>query len=454
MLRPILTLLRKDLTLFFTNKAAVTLTFIVPFVMIWVFGQVFGLNRKDEGPSGIALGLVNASGHPAAQAWVKAMEKEKGLRLITTADDGKKGTRPLTEADLRAKIEGSEFNFAVMIPEDFVSNDRFGLRVKIFSNPRNEIETQMVNGLLQKTLFSNVPKILGQILREKSHEYLGQQRSDAFNDQMAGLIAKNFGGDTAGIRKRMEEGDYFGAAAATGQTDVDATGDSQDEAKGPDLFSRILKIDTEQVVGKDVVAPAATRIVGGFAMQFLLFALSGGATALLMERDQGLYHRLLAGPISRTQILLGRFLHGILIGILQLGVLFLSAQLLFGVDVVSHLPLLILVSAFAAAACASFGMLIASIARTVEAANGLATLLILTMSAIGGAWFPLWMMPEFIQKAARFTIVYWSMQGFDFVLWNQAGISQLLPTLGVLTLISVGVMGLATWQFSRNRLFS
>ncbi|WP_404422422.1 ABC transporter permease [Nibricoccus sp. IMCC34717] len=453
MLRPILTLLRKDLTLFFTNKAAVTLTFVVPFVMIWVFGQVFGLNRKDEGPNGIALGMVNASTHPAAKAWVSAMEKEKGLRLVTTTSDGNKGTRPLTEADVRAKIEGSEFNFAVVIPEDFVSNDRFGLRVKIFSNPRNEIETQMVNGLLQKTLFSNVPKILGQILREKSREFLGQQRSDAFNDQMAELIAKNYGGDARDIRRRMDEGDFFGAAEATSAGTKGTEPGSKEEAKGPDLFSRILKIDTEQVVGKDVVAPAATRIVGGFAMQFLLFALSAGATALLMERDQGLYHRLLAGPISRTQILIGRFIHGILIGILQLCVLFLSAQLLFGVDVVSHLPLLILVSAFAAAACASFGMLIASVARTVEAANGLSTLLILTMSAIGGAWFPLSMMPEFIQKAARFTIVYWSMQGFDYVLWNQAGLVQLLPTLGILTLITAGVMGLAAWQFSRNRLF-
>ncbi len=39
------------------------------------------------------------------------------------------------------------------------------------------------------------------------------------------------------------------------------------------MLSRLVKIDSEQVVGKDVKSPAATRIVGGYAVMFLLFAL-------------------------------------------------------------------------------------------------------------------------------------------------------------------------------------
>ncbi|MDX2187526.1 MAG: ABC transporter permease [Opitutaceae bacterium] len=452
MTAPILTLLRKDLTLFVKNKAGLTLTFLVPFVMIWVFGQVFGLNRKDEGPSGIGIGVVNASAHPAAAAWVDALKQEKGLRLITSMDAGENQTRPLREEDLRSKIENSEFNFALVIPEDFVSEDRLGLRIKIYSNPRNEIEAQMVNGILQKALFSNIPKMLGSVLTEKSRTFLGTERQAAFNTQMAELITRNYGGDPAEIKRRLESGDFLGQSEPKSTSDGNKDGGTEG-AEGENIFSRILKIDTEQVVGKDVVAPAATRIVGGFAMQFLLFALSAGATALLQERDQGLYHRLLAGPVSRYHILVSRFLHGIIVGVVQLVVLFLSAQLLFGVNVTGHLPLLIVVSLFAAAACAAFGMLIASVARTIEAANGMATLLILTMSAIGGAWFPLYLMPEFIQKAARFTLVFWSMQGFDYVLWNQVGLVKLVPTLLVLAAITAVVMSVALWQFSRNRLF-
>ncbi|MEO5959174.1 MAG: hypothetical protein ABIZ49_12090, partial [Opitutaceae bacterium] len=66
----LLTLVRKDFANFFRNRAAFTLTFVVPIVLIYIFGQVFGLNRKDTGPTGIRLAVVNASDNPAAQKLV------------------------------------------------------------------------------------------------------------------------------------------------------------------------------------------------------------------------------------------------------------------------------------------------------------------------------------------------------------------------------------------------
>src|SRR5436309_1913047 len=69
-MRAILTLLRKGFLRFLRNRTAVVLTFVVPIGMIYIFGQVFGLGRKDTGPSGIKLAVVNASPNPAAQKLV------------------------------------------------------------------------------------------------------------------------------------------------------------------------------------------------------------------------------------------------------------------------------------------------------------------------------------------------------------------------------------------------
>ena len=41
-----------------------------------------------------------------------------------------------------------------------------------------------------------------------------------------------------------------------------------------DIFSRIVRIENEQVIGAKVRNPMATNLVGGWAIQFLLFALS------------------------------------------------------------------------------------------------------------------------------------------------------------------------------------
>ena len=64
----------------FRNRAALVLTFLVPISLIYIFGQVFGLNRKDTGPSGISLGVVNASDNPAAKKLVAALKAEPAFR--------------------------------------------------------------------------------------------------------------------------------------------------------------------------------------------------------------------------------------------------------------------------------------------------------------------------------------------------------------------------------------
>ena len=141
------------------------------------------------------------------------------------------------------------------------------------------------------------------------------------------------------------------------------------------------------------------------------------------------------------------------LGLIQLVTLFCAGQLLYKIDVASHLPLLALVCVFAAATCTSFGMLIAAVSPTPESARGISTFVIMLMSAIGGAWFPVSFMPEFIQRFSKLTLVYWSMEGFSQVLWSHASLVELLPTLGYLSLITAAIMGVSVWRFNRGRLF-
>jgi ABC-2 type transport system permease protein len=219
------------------------------------------------------------------------------------------------------------------------------------------------------------------------------------------------------------------------------------------VFSKIVRIDTEQVVGATVRSPLATALVGGWAIQFLLFALSASATSLFRERDAGIFQRLLAAPVMRSHILWSKFLYGVILGLVQLLVLFVAAGALFKIDVLAHLPLLALVCVFTAAACTSFGMLLAAVSSSPEAASGLATFTIMLMSAIGGAWFPISLMPLFIQQFSKLTLVYWSMEGFSGVLWSGQSLVQLLPILGILGGITAVVMSLAIWRFNRGKIF-
>lgn len=438
-MRTILVLVRKDFANFFRNRAAVALTFVVPFVLIWLFGQVFGINRRETGPTGIPLAVVDASGHAGAQRLFEALRSEKAFKLVTTIATPEGAERPLREDDLVELLRGNTVRYALVVPADLFADRELGLRLKIYTNPRNDIETQMVQGILQKAIYSSVPQLLGQALVARGRGFVGADNLENFNREVAGNVARTFGGDPAEIQRRIESGD-FGLGRLGG-----GTGESNP--------MQLIRIESIQVAGQDVKSPAATRIVGGWAMQFLLFSLSAAASALFYERDHGIFHRILAGPVSRAQILWSKFVYGVCIGLLQLTLLFIGGRLLYGIDVEGHFGMLLLVCTVAAAACTAVGMLIASLASSPEAASGLATFVILLMCAVGGAWFPVTFMPEFIQQVSKLTLVYWAMEGFAQVLWANASLAELAPTLLILAGMAAAMMAVAVWRFNRGRIF-
>jgi ABC-2 type transport system permease protein len=169
----ILTLLRKDFANLRRNRAALVLSFAVPMIIIYVVGLVFGLGRSNSGPTGIPLAVVNESDNPAAQKLVAALQAEKSFRVITEFANPDKTTRALKESDLRPMIRDRQFSYALVIPSDVISEKRFGVRLKVLSDPRNDIENQIVNGILQKTIFSSVPQLLGQALQARARNFVG-----------------------------------------------------------------------------------------------------------------------------------------------------------------------------------------------------------------------------------------------------------------------------------------
>jgi ABC-2 type transport system permease protein len=377
----VVTLLKKDFLRLRRDRVALLLLFIVPIVLIMLLGQVYGVNRRDTGPVGIALAVVNQSTDPGAARLISALQGEAAFRVdlsVSSADEA------------RALMHSNRFRFALVLPADLMAADRPGLHLMFLSNPRNAIESSTVYGILQRAIYSTAPELL------------------------------------------------LHAAPA---------------ADTSSMMSRLVRIDREQVIGADVKASQATQIVGGWAMMFLLFALSNSSAAIYTEKDQGLYQRLLSAPVSRAQIVWSKFLYGVLLGVFQLVLMFFAGSVLYGIQVAHHLPPLLLVCAMAAATCTALGLAIAAFMPTAEASRGAATLLILLMSAIGGAWWPVSFMPEFIQHLSTFTPIYWSIRGFEQVLWSHDSWLQLLPTLGILASIAAAVMALAGWQLRRSSVF-
>jgi ABC-2 type transport system permease protein len=441
MISTIVTLVRKEITGFRKDRTAVMLTFLVPIVLIYIFGNVFGVNRSSSGPSGIPLAIVAPEGSPAINSVVAALAAEEAFSVRRTWTDEAGVQHPLTEERVRADIHDNRLRFALVFPGDALSDTRFGLRVRLLYNPRNDIETQTVMGLLQKNIYTAAPTFLFASLRKSAENAIGVEDTGRFYDNIADAVSSAFKIDREELRSAMkEDANPFAGTGAGGGAE--------------DFMKRIVDIQQEQLTGKEVKNAAATRMVGGWAIMFLLFSVTGSSTSLFDEKKAGIFNRLLSMPVTRAQILWSKFAFNVLMGLAQLLFLFIAGRVLFGIDVTSNLAALVLVCVCAASACTAFGMLLAAVSKSTAAASGLGTFLILTMSAVGGAWFPVSFMPEFLQTVSKLTLVYWAQEGFIAALWAGSSIVEMLPILGVLVGMAAVLNTISLVLFRRGSMFS
>lgn len=443
-------LLQKDIILFLKDKTAIVLTFLVPFFLIYIMGNIFSGTGGGGGlTSNIKLAAFNESGDPAANAFLQALKNEQGLQLILDAPGPEDSRIPFTRETIRQGIVDHHYNFALIIPENYLKEDAIGLRLEFLSNPKNQIESQIVNGLLQKNVYTNLPKLFASQLDDYQRNLMGDARYAKFLDGFASLIAISYDNvEYDDVRENMS----FQSLAdfLSGETTKE-TADNSGTATA--FLQGMVEIETNQVFGKEVKNPQLTRMIGGYAIMFLLFATTGSATALFEERNDGIFLRLLSMPVKRTHILWSKYIFNTLLGIVQALTLFVFSSFLFDVEVFGNFLPLLVVSAFAAAACTAFGMLLASVSKTPQQAQGFGTLLILSMSALGGAWFPVSLMPEAMQLFSKFTLVYWSIEAYLGALWETSGLLAIIPELATLAGISAALIAISTWRFKTGDLF-
>lgn len=200
--------------------------------------------------------------------------------------------------------------------------------------------------------------------------------------------------------------------------------------------------------GKSVRPTAAEQYIPGFTVAFLFFIASTIAQYMFMERERGTLRRLMASPVRRSSILLGKLLPNVVIGFGQVVVIFAVGKLLFGMNLGNPLALL-LVTCAAVAAANGFGLMVTSLSKTQAQATGLSTLLVFTLATVAGCYVPLSFMPPFMQSVALATPQGWAMSAFQSIVIKGADASQIMLNVAVLLGFAgvFFVVGLSRFRF-------
>jgi ABC-2 type transport system permease protein len=382
------TLMRVSWTNLWRDRAVQVIVFAVPVAFFSIFAIIFG-QQGGVSTRRVDVLVVDESHTAVSAGLVKALGADPSLRVITSwRASAADTTRVLLD---RARAEGlvreGETSVALVLPAGIdTSLSRFdgrGEAVLLLTDPSDPVAPRMVAGLLQRAV-------------------LGAGRAEAAE---------------------------FGAA-------------SRAAAPVEDLMP--ARTREQPVVGRPKKPNGmVTFYAAGIAVMFLMFTASASGGALIEENESGTLERVLSSRVGMTKLLVAKWLHIVRLGVLQITVMFAWGAIVFRVPLVQHLAGFALVTVFTAACCASFGLVLATLARTRQQLQGLANLIVLTFSAVGGSMFPRPFMSEGMRKLSLVGFNSWALDGYLKVFWRELPLSSLWPQLLVLALFGAAFFALA-----------
>ncbi|MBC9868192.1 MAG: ABC transporter permease [Opitutae bacterium] len=448
-------LIIKDWKGFWSDKIAVMLTFFVPAFIIFLMGNIMGIapkNGNNEGPglSGIRLAAVDETDSDMARAMIQAVDDDKAFRIIRGRLGENEERIPLTAEDARNDIQNNRYRFALIFPEDAFAQG-FGFKVKLIQNPRNQIETQTMEGLIQKDLMSAYFENIWDLPFFKADPELVEEWLDPLSE----LISEFWDVPEEEIRSVFREDSFipdFIKLISDSRAGEGADGEELEDGGAVNLFAQLMTLEKEQLVGAEIRNPMGVQVVAGYSVMFLLFTMTGFASSFFEEKQTGIFLRLLSSPVRRRDILWSKYLFSIFLGMVQMLTMFIFSWALFQEDIFHSFGNLLIALLFVSAACTGIGMLITSVSKTPAQANGIGTLVIISMSAIGGAWFPVSFMAEQVQVFSRLTVVYWSVEALLRIMFEGKTLLQTLPVFSVLTLIAAVAISISLWRFNKGDL--
>jgi ABC-2 type transport system permease protein len=399
------------------DRVAQALTFLLPVIFFSIFASVFGAQRDPTRKINVAL--VDEDQSPFSQRLAKALVAEGALAVRTTTERGGNGAM-LDRAAAEALVKAGTLPVAVILPKGlgantqlFGNSDATGPKVQLLADVSDPIAPQVVQGLLQKVSFTAAP--------------------DTMADQGLAMFSR-----------------YAGGLTPQQQTTVDAWKEDlrRNEAAGTTSTNApaMMGLPTEVI---SVLQPTKGDVnmvsfyAAGVGVMFLLFSCAGSGGTLLEEEESGTLGRLLGSRAGMKGVLLGKWIFLWLMGVAQLTLMFTWGAAVFGLPLFSHLPGFFTMTLATAAAAGAFGLVLATLARTRQQLSGISTILILTMSALGGSMFPRFLMSETMQKIGLVTFNAWALDGYVKVFWRNEPVIALWPQVLVLTALTLTFLLLA-----------
>jgi ABC-2 type transport system permease protein len=429
--RPILAMIRKDLQLFVTDRRAVIMSLVAPVAIASFFGAIFS-GSADSERAKIPIAIVDQDGSAVSRGILAGAQADKYVSVST-----------LPAEAARSGVKTGTITVAVFIPSGF--GDQAGRaffrgsdkpELTTLYDPSHSAELGVVRGILTEHVMQAV----------SAEMFTGEQGRKLVDDTLQSLDTMTISGEQqALLRDLLQSARKFYSTGSS--TPSPAPGSA------PRGFTMPYTVVEEAVTsGANVAYNGYAHSFAGMGIQFLLFASIDLGVGILLERQRGLWKRLRSAPLSRLSLLVGKALSGAIIALLTLAVSFAFAIIVFKVRIHGSLIGFVMVAVATAVMASTFGLLLASVGKTPGGTRGIATLSVLLMVMLGGAWVPSFIFPAWLQRVGVVIPAKWAVDGFDAMTWRGLGLgAAALPTFMMLAFaLLFGALAVARFRWEES----
>ncbi len=410
----VLSVFWKEIQLMLKDGGALAMFFLFPLLLSSLMGGINVMtNQEDSAAILLRVGLVNADSGPFGSEVAKAIGEIAELEVTTY--------NTINAAE--EQVAKGEATAAILIPAEFSSNigDHIPTVIDVIVDPGEPQSASIVTGIMNQVVAEVT--IWGEV------QY--------------------------GIRSLLE-----GSGVLKGLTPV------EQEAVGAQTLGVIMTtlnemrrtpaiaVESENLEGGEEAGSWLPTFFAylfpGFTVMFIFINASWSAGSLLEERESGTLRRLLAAPIPRGTVIIGKMLAFVLLSCMQVVVMFASASIFFDMPLGESPLALVVVTLVIALTSTALGMLIAALAKSASKANNLGIIVGIVMSALGGAIggkAPMTRMEGFGGILASLTPQGHAVNAYYSVISENATLVQVLPSLGILLAMCIAFYAIAVWRF-------
>jgi ABC-2 type transport system permease protein len=410
-----LSVARKDIKIFLKERGTLLYLFLVPVVFILAFSVGAGA-AGDPKEHAIPLPVVNLdAGSEASQALLDALDQGGGIQ-----------SELYDQATANARLDKGRISRVLTIPANYAADLQAGkpVTLHLVNSPGASASTSEA-----------VHRMVAGVAADLSLE---TQLIASFR-QMAGMQA------VASLEQQ----------AFASELVLEQARSQFERARTEPLLGIKETWPGHLLEGDEKDINPLTVSVPGIAVLFIFLTAQTTAQSIYQEKRVGSFRRLLAAPISRSTILVGKMTPNFLTGLAQTVVLFGVGVLVLpalglGSMTLGNDPLALFLVCLVVLLCStSLGVLIAAIARTEGQISGLSQVV---LWVLGFAGFLLVQMPSnpTLDTISQVIPHYWATTAFLDLFVRGQGLADIMPSLLALLGFTVVFLAVGLWRFRFN----